>query len=546
MGAKGGKIQQIARPFVVPLPAGVRIRARLRVSAADERVLWELGRHLGQLANSDLAIRCRSGGGDADRARRKRELTRVSSSRWAGAVTRNSEDMWSSARRNLALDAARVRQTIRIIEQRLHAPVGGRDGRVRGYSTSAERWEKRRRLEMLKHRLAKADERLHSGQVSVVRGGRRLARARHDLQAAGLSEPEWRRRWEARRLFLCADGEAGKTWGNETVRVHPVDQWLEVKLPTVLSHLANRPYGRYRLSCPVKFSYRSSEWYAQVETGAVRYDVLYDSDRRRWYIDASWTHASRELPRVEEVIANGVVAVDVNSDHLACWVVHSDGNPSGRPHSIPIAPASLKSSARDGHIRHAVHQIISLAQAHGCQAIAIENLNFSDLKAGGREVHGRGGRGKQRRRMLTNLPIRQFRARLVQMCANRGLWVVAVDPAYTSKWGRQHWLGPLKERTQTTVSIHHAAAVVIGRRAVGHRARRRSHVPAGDRRIAHAESCGSGRARSDCVQEPDHSRPDPAAPERRIRQASASGADQGPGHPGPFGAAQRRLDSRRR
>src|SRR5215218_607437 len=58
---------------------------------------------------------------------------------------------------------------------------------------------------------------------------------------------------------------------------------------------------------------------------------FYDSDRQRWYVDASWTHASREPPNVEEVIANGVVAVDANSDHLACWVVHNDGNPSGRP-----------------------------------------------------------------------------------------------------------------------------------------------------------------------------------------------------------------------
>jgi len=326
----------------------------------------------------------------------------------------------------------------------------------------------------------------------------------------------------------------------------PLTSGSEVKLPLVLSHLSNRPYGRYRFSCPVKFSYRSTEWYAQVETGAVRYDVFYDPDRLRWYIDASWTHAPRELPRVEGVTANGVVAVDVNSDHLACWVIQSDGNPSGRPHTIPITPASPKSSTRDGHIRHVVHQIISLAQTHGCHAIAIENLNFNDLKAGGREVHGRGARGKQRLRMITTMPTRQFRARLVQMCANKGLWVVAVDPAYTSKWGRQHWLGPLNERTRTTASIHHAAAVVIGRRAVGHRARRRSHVPAGDRRIAHAESCGSGRARSDGVQEPDHPRPDPAAPERRIRQASASGAAQGPGHPGPFGATQRRLDWRRR
>jgi len=503
VGAHPGKIRPIAAPFVVPLPTGIRIRTRLRVSVADERALQELGKHLGRLASSDLATRCRAETGYADRARRKRELTKLSSSRWAGSITRTSDDLWASGWRNMAADAARLRQTIQIIERRLQAPVGGKDGRVRGYSTPAERWEKQRRLSTLKHRLAAANQRLENGQVSIVRGGRRLARVRHDLEAAALSESEWRYRWEARRLFLCADGEADKKWGNETIRVHPDEHWLEVKLPSVLSQLANRPFDRYRLSCPVAFSYRSSEWRAQVETGAVRYDVIYDPDRQRWYLDASWIHPSHELPTVKEATAHGVVAVDLNSDHLACWVVKDDGNPAGRPHGLSTGPAGLKSSSLDGRIRHAVTQIISVARSHGCRAIAIENLNFGDLRAGGRERHGRGRRGKQRRREITTIPTRQFRDRLVQMCANRGLWVVAVDPAYTSKWGRQHWLGALREKTQTTVSVHHAAAVVIGRRAVGHRARRRSHVPAGDQRIAHAESCGSGRGRGPCVQVPD-------------------------------------------
>jgi hypothetical protein len=46
--------------------------------------------------------------------------------------------------------------------------------------------------------------------VSACRGGRRLAKARHSPQAAGLTGAQWRRRWEAERLFLTADGEAGK------------------------------------------------------------------------------------------------------------------------------------------------------------------------------------------------------------------------------------------------------------------------------------------------------------------------------------------------
>jgi hypothetical protein len=50
--------------------------------------------------------------------------------------------------------------------------------------------------------------------------------------------------------------------------------------------------------------------------------------------------------------------------------------------------------------------------------------------------------------------------------------VVAVDPAYTSKWGAGHWLAALRQASPHA-SGHHAAALVIGRRALGQRARRR-------------------------------------------------------------------------
>ena len=57
--------------------------------------------------------------------------------------------------------------------------------------------------------------------MHVVRGGRRLLGNRHNLEAAQLTEQQWRRRWEAERWFLAADGESGKRFGNETIRVTP-------------------------------------------------------------------------------------------------------------------------------------------------------------------------------------------------------------------------------------------------------------------------------------------------------------------------------------
>jgi hypothetical protein len=288
-----GSLRPIAPPFVAAAPAGARVRTRLRVSARDEAVLRAAGRHLGSLAGRDLAARCAEGpldakGKAASRARRKRALTAESSSRWAGAITRTSEDQVRLAGQNLRAGASGLRARIGKIQARLAVPAGGRAGRERGYATGAERHAKMVRLAVLQARLAAVDRQLAAGTVSVVRGGKALLRNRGNLAAAGLTEEQWRAEWESARLFLTADGEKDKALGNETIRWHPGEGWLEIKLPAPLARLANRPHGRYRLSCPVAFAYRGDEVAAQAATGAVRYDISHDPARDRWYIDASW------------------------------------------------------------------------------------------------------------------------------------------------------------------------------------------------------------------------------------------------------------------
>jgi hypothetical protein len=222
--AAGGGLRQIAVPFVAAVPAGARVRARLRVSPQDEAVLRAVGSHLGSLAGGDLAARCAEGKLDArgraeSRKRRKRALTAESSSRWAGAITRTSEDQVRLAERNLRAERASLQARVRRIEARLTVPAGGRQGRTRGYATPAERHAKVIRLHALKARLARAERQINAGMVSVTRGGRGLLRKRANLAAAGLTEQQWRAEWEASRLFLTADGEKDKPWGNETIRV---------------------------------------------------------------------------------------------------------------------------------------------------------------------------------------------------------------------------------------------------------------------------------------------------------------------------------------
>jgi hypothetical protein len=152
--------------------------------------------------------------------------------------------------------------------------------------------------------------------VSVIRGGRELARLRHNLEAAGLDTAEWGEPWDAERLFITADGEANKYLGSETIRWHPEQHWLEIKLTARLGFLANSPRGRYRLNSPVSFRHRGSEVGGQAIAGPIRYDISYQPHRRRWYLDASWWLQPGPVPELSRALSGGVLGVDLNAGHL--------------------------------------------------------------------------------------------------------------------------------------------------------------------------------------------------------------------------------------
>ncbi|MFZ3498554.1 hypothetical protein ACODT5_35895 [Streptomyces sp. 5.8] len=495
-GRRKRVLRTLAEPFTVSAPTGARIRDRLHPSAHDAEVLRVVGNHLGRHARADLAERVRIGVVPAKgnrRAERKRALTEASSSRWAGAITRASEDQYQLSLRCLFAERASLRRAIARIRKRLAVPCGQCVGGVRGYPSRAERAQKHCRLQALTVRLAEVERRIEAGRPVVVVGGRRLAKTRHNLAKAGLTGAEWREQWDARRMFLTADGESGAPYGNYTISVDPANGTVTIILPEPLRHLANAHRGRYRLDCTVTFNHRREEWLDRITTNrSVRYDIVYDPERGRWHLDASWSTPKAVLPTPAELAATGVrlLAVDLNADHLAACVVDAHGNPVAQPITVPT-DLTGPTSQRDGRLRQAISELIHLAKLHDCAGLAIENLGFDDARSTGRETMGRGKRGKTFRRTVVGLPTARFRERLRGMAHHAGLVVIAVDPAYTSRWGTQHWKAPLQQQSKTaTVTGHHAASVAIGRRALGHGTRRRPGVTAHDQRIVARRATG--------------------------------------------------------
>ena len=509
--AGGAWLRRIGDPVVAAAPAGVRIRTRIQVSETEAAALTAIGNLLGSVYRGELAGRVRLGRLDRSghalwRAQRKQALTAVSSSRWAGAITRAVEDQYQLGMRGLAAQVADLRSAIEVLEQRCVLRPGelaavvdgeeasrrGRSRRRRGYRSAGERFTKTRRLAVLRDRLITAQDALGAGRPSIVVGGKRLWRNRSHLQAAGMAEQQWRDRWVAVRLFMTADGESGKAGGNETIRVDESGR-LRIKTPAALvgqfgSHVV--------IGEPIRFNHRSSEWKHRVSARrAVRYDIAYDPARDRWYLDASWKTAPEPAARIDDLRAGPVVGVDLNDGHLAACVLDASGNPIGEPITLEVRTAGLSASRRDGRLRAAITDLLAAAQQHNCTAVVVENLDFADARVTGRETLGRGSRGKRLRRTVAGIPTGRLRTRLTAMAARHGVAVIGVDPAYTSRWGAQHWRKPLQQQTSdpANVTAHHGAAAAIGRRGLGLAIRRR---PAGPR-TRQRTSAGTPPARPD-------------------------------------------------
>src|ERR1700677_1194746 len=495
MSAMSTPLRRIGDPVVAAVPAGVRIRTRIHPSADQAAALTAIGGLLGSVYRSELAGRIRLRRVDrkaqsAWRAQRKQALTAVSSSRWAGAITRAVEDQYQLGMRGLAAHVRDLGAAVEVLAARCalcpgeRAPVNddesGRRGRAqrrRGYRNAAERFAKTRRLAVLRDRLASAQQALVAGCPSIVVGGKRLWRHRNHLGAAGMPEQLWRDRWEAARMFLTADGESGKAGGNETIRVD-ADGRLRVKVPAALAG----DLGSYvEITAPVAFAHRGQQWAQRVrDRRAVRYDISYDPGRQRWYVDASWAVSPAPVPELDDLCSGPVLGVDLNADHLAGCVLDAAGNLIGAPVTIAVDTAGLKASRRDGRVRSAITALLEVAGQHNCSAIVVENLDFADARATGRETLGRGAGRKRVRCTVAGIPTGRFRIRLIGMATGRGIAVIGIDPAYTSRWGAQHWRKPLQQQTSdpAAVTVHHGAAAAIGRRGLGLAIRRR---PAGPR-----------------------------------------------------------------
>ncbi|MET7635773.1 IS200/IS605 family accessory protein TnpB-related protein [Streptomyces sp. NPDC005499] len=322
---------------------------------------------------------------------------------------------------------------------------------------------------------------------------------------------------------FVVSGPCGVAVRERLKHLTPEDEWVLRAIGAHQGALASRDL---KTRCADGLEHGADSWAARPHRSEPGRGLPHppDTGRGRWYLTASWQRPVIQTIPLETARARGMVGVDTNADHFAAYRLDRHGNPVGEPHRFGY-DLSGTTSHRDAQIRHALTRLINWARCVGVAAIGIEDLDFATERT--REKHGR---RKRFRQLISGMPTGKLKARLVSMAAEHGLSVVAVDPAYTSLWGAQHWQKPLTT-PRRKMSRHDAAGIAIGRRALGHPVRRRTAPPPHDRsdRAGHrtAQAAPGTRGREG-TRPPTTDRP----PEGRRRTGSESG---NPVHPKPFG-----------
>ncbi|MBD2491996.1 hypothetical protein [Aulosira sp. FACHB-615] len=174
-----------------------------------------------------------------------------------------------------------------------------------------------------------------------------------------------------------------------------------------------------------------------------------------YYKHNKWNAAVKFTPvpieRVSRHCAYGCIGIDMNPGSIGWAYIDKDGNLKSHG-QIPLQ-MGLPSGKQDAQIVHACLHLARLATIFACP-IVCEELDFSSKKEELRE------RGRKYARMLSGWAYNRFYQLLDSILSNRGIYLMKVNPAYTSL------IGLVKYARQYGLASDEAAALAIARRGM--------------------------------------------------------------------------------
>jgi IS605 OrfB family transposase len=169
----------------------------------------------------------------------------------------------------------------------------------------------------------------------------------------------------------------------------------------------------------------------------------------KWIVAVQFTPAP--IKRVSRHSAYGCIGIDLNPGSIGWAYVDLHGNLKHHG-QIPLQ-MGLPKGKQDAQIVDACLQLAILADTFAC-SIVCEELDFSDKKEQLKE------KGRKYARMLSGWAYSRFYDLLYRILNNRGIYLLKVNPAFTSV------IGLVKYARQYGLASDEAAAIAIARRGM--------------------------------------------------------------------------------
>jgi IS605 OrfB family transposase len=310
--------------------------------------------------------------------------------------------------------------------------------------------QKKRRRNVLSHRLSLREEDDKQGRTHLCFGGKKLFHAQFYLEKNGFASlQEWKEAWEAKRnseFFVL--GSKDETAGNQTCTARIQEDGrlnFRLRLPEALVET----YGKYMEIGNVAFAHGHDAILANLqapEGQALSY--RFKRDAKSWKL-----FVSTELKKPEPVSkeGNGAIGIDLNADHIAYVETDRFGNPIGKKSILWASYGKTKGQlkAMTGDI---CKEIVAKAK-EAKKPLIIEKLDFRKKKLALVETSN-----PKFARLLSSFAYGLFFIFLMARAYKHGVEVHRVNPAFTSVIGRVNYA------KRYGLSIHLAAALCIARR----------------------------------------------------------------------------------
>lgn len=313
------------------------------------------------------------------------------------------------------------------------------------------------------HELSRIKDKFDKGQPSVCFGSRKLFK-QQDTVYAGRHD-EWIKEYRSRRNHgMTIPGRTGIIQGNCVVRYNQDSKTLsydsmeripvktknpgKTKKESVLRAVTYETNG-------VEFPY-GQDFVENAVSDPARKSVAWRfEDAGNRILIKCIISVEQELPRKNEYFGNGCVAFDTNVDHLAMAEIDKNGNLIHHE-VIPFRISGKTDGQREQILSAALEKVFQYSTDKH-KPVAMESLK--DIKNQG--MYG----NKDLNRKLSEFAYTKITQLAESKSYKYSIGLYKTAPAFTSQ------IGKIKYMRRYGISVHVAAAMTIGRRAMGFKER---------------------------------------------------------------------------